>query len=118
MHPGMNFLSVHEKQTENFTHFLVKQNENFFKKMILIGNGTFCFEIPGDISLQCSEHQYHLTKSYCLANISPSTYTTPKLADLSSALTMVICIAIFLCAIFLSSYIVIKKSIIKLHSTK
>ena len=118
MHAGMNFLIMHEKQTESFTHLLVKENENFFKKMILIGSGTFCFEIPDDISLQCSENQYHLTESYCLANIWPSIYTTPKLADISSALTMVIYIAIFLCGIFLSSYIVIKKSIIKLHFTK
>ena len=40
--------------------------------MTLINSGTFCFEIPNDISLQFSENQYHLTESYRLANILPS----------------------------------------------
>ena len=30
--------------------------------MNLIGSSTFCFEIPGDILLQCSQNQYHLTE--------------------------------------------------------
>ena len=40
--------------------------------MHFIGSGTFSFEILNDISLQCSENQYHLTVAYRQANISPS----------------------------------------------
>ena len=33
VHTGMNLVIVREKQTtDNITHLLVKQNENFFKK--------------------------------------------------------------------------------------
>ena len=64
-----------------------KQNDNFILKMNLIGSSTFCFEIPGDILLQCSQNQYHLTKLYCLSNISPSIEAAPKLANLSFVLT-------------------------------
>ena len=72
VHAGVNLVIVHEKQaTDNLTHLLVKQNE-FFKKMSLIGSGTFSFEISGDISLRCSENQYHLTQSYHPANILPT----------------------------------------------
>ena len=51
--------------------------------MNLIGSSTFCFEIPGDILLQCSQNQYHLTELYCLSNILPSIEAVPKLANLS-----------------------------------
>ena len=50
--------------------------------MNLIGSSTFCFEIPGDILLQCSQNQYHLTELYCLSNILPSTEVVPKLVHL------------------------------------
>ena len=55
--------------------------------MNLIGSSTFCFEIPGDILLQCSQNQYHLTELYCQSNISPFTDAAPKLANLSFVLT-------------------------------
>ena len=55
--------------------------------MNLIGSSTFCFEIPGDILLQCSQNQYHLTELYCLSNISPSIEAAPKLDNLSSVLS-------------------------------
>ena len=38
----------------------------------LCSSSTFCFEIPGDILLQCAQNQYHLTELYCLFNISSS----------------------------------------------
>ena len=50
--------------------------------MNLIGSGTFCFEIPGDTLLQCSQNQYHLTELHCLSNILPSTEAVPKLVHL------------------------------------
>ena len=56
---------------------------NFILKMNFIGSSTFCFEIPGDILLQCSQNQYHLTELYCLYNILPSIEVVPKLANLS-----------------------------------
>ena len=55
--------------------------------MNLIGSSTFCFEIPGDILLQCSQNQYHLTKLYCLSNLLPSIEAAPELANLSFVLT-------------------------------
>ena len=51
--------------------------------MNLIGSSTFCFEIPGDILLQCSQNQYHLTELYCLSNRLPAIEAVPKLANLS-----------------------------------
>ena len=60
-----------------------KQNDNFILKMNLIGSSTFYSEIPGDILLQCSQNQYHLTELYCLSNISPFTEAARKLANLS-----------------------------------
>ena len=59
---------------------------NFILKMNLIGSSTFYFEIPGDIFLQCSQNQYHLTELYCLFNILPSIEAVPKLANLSFVL--------------------------------
>ena len=64
-----------------------EQNDNFFKKMNLTGSSTFCFEITGDILLQCSQNQYHLTELYCLSNISPSVEAAPKLANIACVLT-------------------------------
>ena len=55
--------------------------------MNLISSSTFCFEIPGDILLQCLQNQYHLTKLYCLSNILPSIEAAPELANLSFVLT-------------------------------
>ena len=55
--------------------------------MNLIGNSTFCFEIPGDILLQFSQNQYHLTELYCLSNISASIEAVPKSANLSFVVT-------------------------------
>ena len=70
-----------------FIHFLAKLNDNFIQKNNLVRSSAFCFEIPGDILVQCSQNQYYLTKLYCLSNISPSIEAAPKLANLSSALT-------------------------------
>ena len=39
-------------------HLQAKQSDNFILKMNLIGISTFCFEIPDDILLQCSQKQY------------------------------------------------------------
>ena len=64
-----------------------KQNDNFILKMNLIGSSTFWFEIPGDILLQCSQNQYHLSELYCLFNISPYIEAAPKLANLLFVLT-------------------------------
>ena len=64
-----------------------KQNDNFILKMNLIGSSTFYSEIPGDILLQCSQNQYHLTELYCLSNISPFKEAAPKLPSLSFVLT-------------------------------
>ena len=79
--------------------------------MNLIGSSAFCFEIPGDILLQCLQNQYHLTELYCLSNISPSIEADRKLANLS----FVFALNIF--SFFLLNYRVIKKSITKLHFT-
>ena len=54
--------------------------------MNLIGSSTFCFEITGDILLQRSQNQYHITELYCLSNISPSIEAAPTLANLSFVL--------------------------------
>ena len=54
--------------------------------MNLIGSSTFCFEIPGDILLQCSQNQYHLTELYCQSNTLPSIEAVPNLANLSFVL--------------------------------
>ena len=51
--------------------------------MNLIGSSAFYFEIPGDILLQCSQNQYHLTELYCLSNRLPAIEAVPKLANLS-----------------------------------
>ena len=64
-----------------------KQNDNFILKMNLIGSSTFYSEIPGDILLQCSQNQYHLTELYCLSNISPSIEAASKLANIACVLT-------------------------------
>ena len=58
--------------------------------MNLIGSRTFCFKTPGDILLQYSQNQCHLTELYCLSYISPSIEPAPKLANISSALIIYI----------------------------
>ena len=60
---------------------------NFILKMNLIGGSTFCFEIPGDILLQCSQNQYHLTELHCLSNISPFIEAAHELANLPFVFT-------------------------------
>ena len=53
--------------------------------MNLIGSSTFCFEIPGDILLQRSQNQYHLTELIAYP-IYLLPYGNGKLANLSFVL--------------------------------
>ena len=66
--------------------------------MNLIGSSTFCFQIPGDILLQRSQNQYHLTELIAYP-IDLLPYGNGKLANLSFVLKKYI---------FFTSYLIIE----------